>query len=506
MLKGINIKHIRNLRIISYVYLLLLSFDDNPSAIYFAIPWIFYLLYDSYRIGVSTKKALFHFGIILFFLLSLLYNKSESNLYHPMIGDEIVLPNDVYISKGYIAGKFNVSDSNFSLRNEKMLLLPKGETIRIVSFIRGDILNFNPYYDLEIDTALNQQILDQFDPNGSTKGPTESRLYVWSNNFFDALGILSNEKVDKYSRTTNGLFTILYMLYPFALLYLLLQILKNRMKTIQTNYNFHPLSLVLYTVAFYYILLASINDGFSGFLLGTPYTLFLLWEIWYLKRKSKIKYLHICILLLAVFLLFSDRSRSQFFYPMVGKTYTIVNDVNYSYDSFYINELEIYDRLYNSHLGETKPKFQLESGDRLYIERQIVTGHADMGITYTYEIKSENFAELRDYISNNLTKIKSELHKDYAQNLNSNKTEFYFDDEKKFYIGDHELRTLLKTQSLPYNEQRVETRLTYLSFFLLVYPVILALFFLILTFRNKEIFYGKHNKSEEPIKNSQADF
>lgn len=263
------------------------------------------------------------------------------------------------------------------------------------------------------------------------------------------------------------------------------------MDSIQTNYRFHLLSLILYLAAYYYVLMAGINDGFSGFLLGIPYTLFLLWEIWYLKKDSKIKYLHISILLLALFLLVADRSQSRFFYPMVGKTYTVTNDINYSYGSFYINKIDIYDRPDYSHLDESKPMFQLASGDRFYIKSQQVSSHADMGITYTFEIQSKRFSELQKYISENLAKIKSKLHDDYAVNFNRNKTAFYFNEKKQFYIGEYELRTLMKTQGLSYNEHSIESDFTYMSFYILVYPVVLGLFFLILTLRNKKIFYGK---------------
>ena len=506
MLQRTRIKqHTRNLRIISYVYLLLCALDDHPQAAYFALPWILYLLFDSYRIGFLSKKTLWHFGLILVFLFSLFYNKSESSLYHPMIGDEIVLPKDIYVSRGYIEGKFNASDSNFNLRDEQMVLLPKGEKIRILSFVRRGLLNFNPDYDIEVETTFNLQILDQLDPDKLTdKGHENSRLYFWSNNFFYALGMLSNAKVDEYSRTINPLFGLLAFLYPFALLYLLLQSFKKSMDRIQTNYRIHPLSLILYLVAYYYVLMASINDGFSGFLLGIPYSLFLLWEIWYLKKKSKIKYLHISVLLLALFLLLSDRSQSPFFYPMVGKTYTVTKDINYSYGSFYINKLKVYDRPY-SHFNEQKTMFRLASGDSFRIESQVVTGHADMGITYTYKIQSKKFSDLREYISANLAKIKSELHDEYATNFNREKREFYFNEKKQFYIGDHELQTLMKSQGFAYNEHNIENLFTELSFFILVYPVILGLFFLTLTFRYKEIFYGKHNKTVEPIKNPKSD-
>jgi len=249
-------------------------------------------------------------------------------------------------------------------------------------------------------------------------------------------------------------------------------------------------SLILYFIAYYYILMASINDGFSGFLLGIPYTLFLLWEILYLKKKRKIKYLHISILLLTVFLLIFDRSQSQIIYPMVGKTYTVNNDINYSYGNYYINKIEVYDRPYYSYNDEQKPIFQLTSGDKFHIENQSVTGHPDMEVAYTYKIKTKNFSELHEYLSNNLKEIKSKLHRDSY----NGRSKFYFDDNKQFYINSHELQSLMKSQGFTYDDHRIENIYTYFSFYLFLYPVIFGLFFLLLTFRNKEMFYGRSKK------------
>lgn len=261
------------------------------------------------------------------------------------------------------------------------------------------------------------------------------------------------------------------------------------MDKIQTNYRFNLLSPILYLIAYYYVLMASINDGFSGFFLGIPYVIFLLWEIWFLKKESKIKYLHSAIVLLAVFFLFSDRSQSRLFYPMVGKTYTITNDINYSYGGFYINKIEIYDKPYNNFLDEEQAVFPLKSGDRFHIESQMVTSHADFGISYTFGIHSKSFSVLDAYIAQNLAKIKVKLHQYYAKSFHKEKTDFYFENEKQFYIHEHELRRLMEAQGLAYHENNFETKFTYISFSIVVYPVILVLFFLMLTFRNKEIFY-----------------
>lgn len=406
-----------------------------------------------------------------------------------MIGNDIILPNNVYVSKGYISEKLDASDSNITLNDERNILLAKGTKVQIVAFHRASIFNLISYYDIELETNLNKQVLSELDPEALTKGHKKNRLYLWSNNFFDALNILNDKNLGTYSTTINPLFNLLTFLYPFTLIYLILQSFNNSMNKINSNYKFHPLSPIIYIVAYYYVLMSSINDGFSGFLLGIPYSIFLVWEIFYINKKSKIKFLHIFILLLSLFFLVSDRSKSQFLYPMVGKTYTINNDINYSYGNFHINMIKIYDKIYFNHGDNLKPMFQLKPGDKFNIGSQSVSGHADMGISYTFRIESKNFSELRSYISNNLNVIKSELSNDYTKNFNRTKTEFYADDKKEFYINEYDLRRLMKRNDYVYDIHNIENGYTYFSFYLLIYPIIMALFFLILTFRNKKIFY-----------------
>ncbi len=232
--------------------------------------------------------------------------------------------------------------------------------------------------------------------------------------------------------------------------------------------------------------MASINDGFSSFWFGTPYALFLLWEIFFLKKENKIKYLHIFILLFASFLSFYNRSQLQILYPMVGKTYNIINDINYSYSNFYINEIEVYDNKY--YIDEAKTVFTLKVADTFTIINQEVRGHADFGIDYTYKIESKNFLVLNDYIEKNLKNIKFELNKEYERDFNKEKIHFYFKEEKSFYISDYSLMELMKMQKLYYIENNFQTKFTYMSFYILVYPLILIFFFSIVMFRNKLLF------------------
>ena len=468
-LKGYNINYINNLRIISYIYVLFLALDDNIHRLYLALPFILYLIYDNSKTKLYTKTSFINIAVIIFFIFSFFYNKSESTFYHPMINQEITLEHDIYITKSFRDGILNTSKSDFTLKDQPKshIVLNKGEKVYIVAFYRNSIFNFIPHYYIEIDTNLH------------------GKLLFWSNNFFDTLGTLSNELVDNYSITINIYFKLLSFFYPFALFYLLLKFFKNKMLYIKKRLNFHPLNFILYPVAYYYTFMASVNDGFSSFFLGIPYAFFILWEIVYLKNESKIIYLHIIVLTLAVFYVLYDRSESQIIYPMVGKTYTVANDVNYSYGSFYINDIRIYEPGISNYYKDIK-MFQLKRGDRFRIDSQKVTGHADFGINYNYKISSDNFSGLNNYISKNLKNIKTKLSNSYSKNFKKIKTDFYYEDEKQFYISDYELRDLMKTQGLKYKEHRFDNNFTYLAFYLLVYPVISALFILILKFRNNK--------------------
>ena len=252
------------------------------------------------------------------------------------------------------------------------------------------------------------------------------------------------------------------------------------------------LDVILYTIAYYYILLAATNDGFSGFSLGIPYAIFLIWEIKILKIKGYIKNLHILVLIFAIIFVVVDRGRLNIIYPLVDKTYVITKDINYSYDSYHINTLDIftpYSDVTNQQV------FQFNKGDKFHIERQIQTGNADFGINYVYELRADEFPQLTEYIKNNLQQIKASVKEKYYGGIYVNKSRLYYKDKNKFYIGEYTLMRFFKTQGISYNASRLENNFIYFSFYLFVYPVIATIFFLILIYRNRDIFIGKHNKT-----------
>ena len=243
-------------------------------------------------------------------------------------------------------------------------------------------------------------------------------------------------------------------------------------------------------IAYYYILFAAINDGFSGFLLGVPYAAFLVWEVRGLKKKGYIRELHILALIFAVTLIVVDRGRLQIIYPLVGKTYVISKDINYSYGNYHINTLDIYTPY--SEISKQKV-FEFNKGDKFHIERQIQTGHADFGVNYVFELRADEFFELKEYIRNNFQEIKASVTDEHYSNIYVDESKLYYRDKNKFYVSECSLRSFFKTQGILYKANRLKNNFTYLSFYFPVYPVIAMIFFLLLTYRNKNIFY-RHNK------------
>lgn len=466
----------RALRYLSYLYILFFALDDNPYGLYMALPWILYLAITIYRTGWAKGKNRLAAGLIFFFVLMQFYDKSQSTIYHPILRQKIVLQKPLYLSEGFHGGCFNASDSNFTIDNHPVVAVPKGKRLEIVSVRRRDFLPDIASYYLTIKT--DKEVLKTLH--------RDSTLCFWNNNFFDFLGTLVTMPKSDVSLTVNPLFKLLLFFYPFALVYLLMENFHGVLKKIKNRLGFHPLDLVLYSVAYYYVLMAAVNDGFSGFWLGIPYAVYLFFDLVF--NKSAIKYLHIPVLALTVFLNVTDRSHSSFFYPLVGKSYVVNHDVNYSYGDFYINDIEIYESPYLLPYDEKKrlrkPIFTLRRGDIFTLEAQYVTGHPEFGIDYTFEIDSQKFERLKAYIASHEKEIKAKLDQDYASHFHRPKSVYYFKDKNRFYIGRYELHDLLKSQNYPYRPlARFDTGFVYMTFHLLSYPVIFALFIIVLGYR-----------------------
>ena len=164
------------------------------------------------------------------------------------------------------------------------------------------------------------------------------------------------------------------------------------------------LSLLAYSIAYYYILLSAINDGFSSFLLGIPYAAFLFWEISKRGLAKPIKYMHISILVLALSFITTDRGTSKFFYPIVDEEITIVDDVNFSYNTMCWNCIGFNPQYRDNH----NKIFTFKKGDVITVTKQIHLGHnvvLDLG--YRYQISSKRLQEVKKYMQENLEEVKS---------------------------------------------------------------------------------------------------
>ena len=218
---------------------------------------------------------------------------------------------------------------------------------------------------------------------------------------------------------------------------------KIQNKTIRYN-GF--LLIILHIVAYHYVLLASINDGFTSFLLGIPYAWFLIWGILYSKNKNIFKYLNAIVLIVALILILIDRGRIKLFYPIVGETFTIVNKQNYT-----LSNNNYIDLSYNN---RDKNILKFKKGDTFTITKQIVRGHIQLTTSYVYEINSDNFPSKKDSV---------------------------------YYINGFPLTMLLRSQEIGVNKHnRFENYFTYFSFYLFIYPVVLWVFIYLVKYRLEE--------------------
>ena len=455
--------------IISSLYLLFFSLDDNPFRLYLAFPWLVYLLWNIYSFRKTSKKLYLYLIPILIFICSSFYDKSTSEFFYPMINQEIVLKNDIYIGEKHRGRLLSFSDSNTSSVAFREIKISKNEIVKIVSFHReGYYFGFvmgSPNYNIRLITPINKKINQEFFAELNNNEP----ILIWSNSFFDNNKILNKYLIFNYNRSWNYFFIFINLFYFFATLFFFICIFKPCILFFEDKLKINLISVILYIVAYYYVFFTAINDGFSKFILGIPYAIFLISDIRFFKRKKIVVFSHIFVLLISGYFLLFDKSANSFIYPLVNKTYTVSKDINYTYGGFYVNELEILGQ-YSSEKG--RKIFTLKSGNTFELKKQIVTGHADFGISYTFEIDSPNFIEVKQYIKNNLDPIK---------------VYYFFEDRNKIYISEYDLSDLMKSQVIKYKENSFNNDFIYISFFIFIYPIILLIFFFLANYRNETI-------------------
>lgn len=468
---------------ISLFYTLFFAIDDTSSKL-IAMPFVLYLLYSIVKNVFSNAKikTLIVLAVILYFA-SMLIDTQTSKLYHPLIDKTYTLKADIYFTRYENSYIINTSKSLF--RENSYVKLSKGKTITLKAFVRRPYRIFGPDYNLAIETDINHKVYETLDPKHNTRYNNKTFL-VWSNNLFDTLGILNTGITDKYNRLQIPFILLFYLLYPFALLWLLFGVTTTYRKTLYQKYHFNILDVVIYSIVYYYVLMAANNDGFSGVLLGLPYAAFLAWEIILFiheKRRLFLIFIHSIILIVAAIITLIDKSKQNFFYPAVGQTITIENEVAFTYGHFYINDLQIDIPPYTH---SEKPYFFLKKGDTISIHRQLLAS-STWSPNYDLEISSSRFTLLQEYINEHLDDIKEQLHASYYRNFHTPKKIFYTHKTDDFYISQHLLNQILKSQNITLNtNNRFESSFVYMSFYLLIYPVILFGFILIVGKRIEE--------------------
>ncbi len=279
--------------------------------------------------------------------------------------------------------------------------------------------------------------------------------------------------------------------------------------TITKRQRFYMLNALVYFIAYYYVFFAAINDGITGYVLGIPYALFLLYDIKHLHQQSTqryqwIKVSHILMLIVAVILINSDRSGMSIVYPAVGKTISLKKGavvIPTFYSGYYTNNIKFISPVSMNEYRDRK-KFHLKKGSNVKINKQIVIGHSDLTTDYIYEVESPIFKPLKEYIMKHratLEKKSTEGERSYTLNK-----PVYFGDKNRFYIDEYDLRDYFDINYPNYdnwwNKFYYTTRICSFTIFICApqvfgseanivnfmfyYPLVLLIFWFLVIYRN----------------------
>lgn len=463
-----NVEHrsIKNLfYFFSCFYIIFFTLDSSTIRFFLATPWIVFLVLISLgwkNIKAKREVLLFNVILLLIFFSSLFYDKSTSSFFHPIVKKEFVLKKDIYFS----SNSPHASISFEQPQGKNYFVLNKGEKIKIGALFRElSIVPSN--YHIAIDTPFSKAL------SGATNViKIKNKFYITtpSNSFFYALGILNDDLTKLYTKIPNFIFIVGYTFYPIIILILSILFYFSMRELKVQIYFYKFLQFIVYFIAYFYLYFTATNDGFSGFLLGVPFAIFLFYTI---KKNTKYKNLHLAFALFCVFLYFADKSQWSIKYPTVNKQYTILYDTNYALGKK-LNTLEV------SYI-QNRPTFTLFKGDTIFINRQFVSDSRELGVTYTFEISSARFNSLAQYINKNRQDLQNQLCEEYRKYNKSAKCDkFYIFEEDKFYIEDNELKRLFATQGFYFDYTRtyqfVADILLFLPFYLLMVVVFIILF------------------------------
>ena len=333
----------------------------------------------------------------MFLLITVsLIDKSTLKIYYPIIDKTFVLKKELCLEKlnNYI-GIYQPIDC-------KGIKLPKNTPVTVKRVIKNKFFIF-PSYFLILKTPYDEKIKEKLQVK---------EIKVFASSFLSEIGKLKNIKISNFFQN-NSLIIFFYFLYL----------------VLMVSYINIPLLLktITYFIAYYYILLSAINDGFSSFLLGIPFLIFVIFEIF--KNKGLVKYLNIFILILFLILLISDKSKNSFIYPLVNKEITLKKDLKYEIKNGYLE-------------FSTDSNKTLKNKTIKFISQK-VANYADISTNYVYEIKLDN---------------------------------------KKLLMNEGDVILFLKYENIPYPHSITNSPLFYFSFYILIYPFVLLLFIFLIRF------------------------
>ena len=184
----------------------------------------------------------------------------------------------------------------------------------------------------------------------------------------------------------------------------------------------------IYFIAYYYVLASVINDGFTYFFLGLPFLIFLIYD--FAHQKGIIKYSHIFVFIIFLMLLFSNKSKNHFIYPLIGTEITFKKDIKY--------------KIKNGCLEFSTDSNKSLKNKTIKFISQKVSSYADISTNYTYEIEFNN---------------------------------------KKLLLKESDLIWFFKLENLKYPRALPNTAVFYFSFYILVYPIVLFIFIFLVNFK-----------------------
>ncbi len=336
----------------------------------------------------------------MFLLIALsLIDKSTLKLYYPIINKTFLLKKEICLER--LQNNIGV----YSATECKGFKIPKNTPVTIKKVIKSKFFIFPAYYII-IQTPFDDKI---------KKTLKVKEIKIFANSFFYEIKALKKIKISNFFQN-NFLIIVFYLFYlALIILYINKPVLSKA---------------ITYFIAYYYILLSAINDGFTSFLLGVPFLIYVIFEIG--KNKGFLKYINIFIFILFLILLTSDKSKNSFIYPLINKEITFKKDLKYKINKGYLE--------FSTDSNKTLQNKTIK------IISQKVANYSDISTNYFYEIKFE---------------------------------------DKKLLINEGDIILFFKYENIHYPRPITDSEFFYFSFYILIYPFILLLFIFLTSFKKE---------------------